>query len=214
MLLIVIGVIIAVVARSLASAKEDRANRADRGQQIATLFRRLERQPDDDRIERSLFEMLAGEPVGYDEQLVVPGGWFHTARPVLSAFARDPKHHSLLAWFFTCFAFPAGQQSDVLSWLQEILAAGVTDPIMFSAYRTAVDRLISNSAASEAMWLYQRILDGVSQSAGDPRLKAEALRIGRIAHAKGRADGRATVYDEEAMANDIAARIPQPPSRF
>jgi hypothetical protein len=74
------------------------------------------------------------------------------------------------------------------------------------AFDRVADRILPDSGTAEAMWLYQRLLEAVTLSAGDPKIKSLTLRIGRIAHAKGRPNGVPTVYDEQAIANDIAAR--------
>jgi hypothetical protein len=55
-------------------------------------------------------------------------------------------------------------------------------------------------------WLYHRSLESVRASKGDPTLKALALQIGRISYASSRPDRRPTIYDEQAIANDIAVR--------
>jgi hypothetical protein len=81
---------------------------------------------------------------------------------------------------------------------------GVEDPSKFTSASAIVGRL-SLSATDLAM-LYQRSLDAVQSSKGAPTAKELALRLGRLSYAAGRPDKRPTVYDEQAVANDIAMR--------
>jgi hypothetical protein len=55
-------------------------------------------------------------------------------------------------------------------------------------------------------WLYDRVLDLVQQSPSSVDLSVLALEVGRCYLGKSRPDGRATVYDESAIQNDIAVR--------
>jgi hypothetical protein len=87
------------------------------------------------------------------------------------------------------------------------LLASRENPVLLATLSNVVERVTPTSTPAEAMWLYQRTLEAISMSAGEPALKLLALQVGRIAHGKARPDGRVTVYDEQAMANDIAARI-------
>lgn len=54
--------------------------------------------------------------------------------------------------------------------------------------------------------IYEGALFAVQQSGGAPNAKRFALLVGRLSLGSRRPDGLPTVYDEQAIANDISAR--------
>ena len=92
----------------------------------------------------------------------------------------------------------------VFAWVSSLLRAGVGDPSQLATASTIVARLWF--PAPDLALLYQQSLDVVQSSKGTPTAKELALRLGRLSYAAGRPDKRPTVYDEQAVANDIAMR--------
>ena len=61
-------------------------------------------------------------------------------------------------------------------------------------------------SSTQRQWLYERVLEQVQRSPTSPDLAILALEIGRWALGGTRPDGKPTVYDEQAIHNDIAVR--------
>jgi hypothetical protein len=68
--------------------------------------------------------------------------------------------------------------------------------------------LLSTFSPHQLSWAYQRALDAVQTTRGNPRLKSLAITLGRLSYSAFRKDRNPTVYDEQAIANDVGARIP------
>jgi hypothetical protein len=90
----------------------------------------------------------------------------------------------------------------VLEWLSGVIHDN--DPGQLATVMAVVNQHYFSPA--QMAWLYQRSLESVQASNGDPAIKALALHIGRISYASSRPDRRPTIYDEQAIANDIAVR--------
>ena len=60
--------------------------------------------------------------------------------------------------------------------------------------------------APHRQWLYDRALDLVQRTPGSADLAVLALEIGRWHFGLSRPDGKVTVYDEQAIQNDISVR--------
>jgi hypothetical protein len=90
----------------------------------------------------------------------------------------------------------------VLDWLAGMIHNN--DPGQLATVTAVVSRNYFTSA--QTTWLYQRSLESVQASKGDPAIKTLALQIGRLSYASSRPDRRPTIYDEQAIANDIAVR--------
>jgi len=90
----------------------------------------------------------------------------------------------------------------VLDWLAGMIRNN--DPSQLATVMAIVNQYYFSP--EQIAWLYQRSLESVRASKGDPTLKALALQIGRISYASSRPDRRPTIYDEQAIANDIAVR--------
>jgi hypothetical protein len=144
-------------------------------------------------------------PIGFFPELVAETGWFYQSRPALSALWHLPLD-SIIYKYFDAFTFPAGRQEVVLSWLAEMLRISSTDPGALDKFQRIGERFLSSGSAAEAQWLYARTLDAVGQNSGSPHIRAVALHFGRLSYAFDRPGRKPTVYDEQAIANDIAVR--------
>jgi hypothetical protein len=116
-----------------------------------------------------------------------------------SAGARDDLARLLLS-----VPIPFDLQPTVVAWVSRLLRDGVGDPSQLATASTIVARL--RFSAPDLALLYQQSLDVVESSSGTPAAKELALRLGRLSYAAGRPDRRPTIYDEQAVANDIAMR--------
>jgi len=92
----------------------------------------------------------------------------------------------------------------VVAWIVDLIRDGVTDPRQLTTARIAIDKLLFSP--EEISRMYQQSLAAVESSKGIPAVKELALRIGRRSYSALRPDHRPTVYDEQAIANDIAMR--------
>jgi len=185
-----------------AAAERALTERRERGQQITNLFVLLAQQYDPTVVKEIEFAMRSA-PVGFVPELSQRRGWFEQAAAGLTSLLGQPSE-AIVDRYFTVFTFPAGQQRAVLIWLSHILTVQPDESRIRTVMRIA-GSVLSLSSPAEAQWLYQRVLDLLSKSGGDPAFKALALHIGRLAYASARPDRRPTTYDEAAIGNDIAA---------
>ncbi|MDQ3282628.1 MAG: hypothetical protein M3Q69_14600 [Acidobacteriota bacterium] len=154
-----------------------------------------------------LSALLQGEPVyarwGASDDL----DWFDQAAAPLQVLIFRDDTAVLVEWFFHRFYFALGAQQKPLMWLHNVLVASLPSGSPPRAFATCAELLLRTSSGAEARWLYDRVLDAVQRSDGAPDMKALAVRIGRRVYSFHRADRVPTIYDEQAIANDIAARV-------
>lgn len=156
-----------------------------------------------DHILNQLSAELQDSPVRYMPEPSQNGGWFARASEGLTLLRHDPKDAMVVDWYFTCFSFPMGKQMQVLEWLHRRLAEESEQPRM-AILRRIAERILSQGGARESEWLYQRVLDVLRNNRDDAELKTLALYAGRTSYARKRG-GPVTIYDEQAIANDLAA---------
>lgn len=183
------------------------AEKRARGIRITELFQRLEREPSSARIVGEIERLLTAAPVGYFPELVSSGGWFDRSRTALSMLWHSP-YARLIDLYFRSFSFPVGRRSAVLQWFNEMLQSFGTNAVLLEKFQQVGLSFVSSGGADEAQWLYEKTLDAVQQNSGHPNAKAVALVFGRASYAFGRVLKQPTVYDEQAIANDISARVP------
>jgi hypothetical protein len=155
-----------------------------------------------------LYELIQRGPVGHTESLVVSGGWFDRVSFILRRLLRTGSGAKVVSLYFECFVFPAGQQAKALEFLYSVLVEAGEDRERLDAFRRLSAPILSRSSQAEANWMYARTLDLVESRHGTPASKGLALHIGRISYSSGRPDRTPTLYDEQAIANDIASRMP------
>lgn len=95
-----------------------------------------------------------------------------------------------------------------LEFLGLFLNESGTDPKRLVLFTEVAATVLATWTPNEARWLYDQSLAAVRTHRGDPALKAAALAVGRISYSAGRPNRQPTVYDEQAIANDIAAQLP------
>jgi hypothetical protein len=193
-------------AESAAMSAAQDVRRA-RGIKITELLQSLSHSADQTAIAREVYGLLRNEPVGFLPELSQSKGLFEQAAPILHSLALGKgSAPEVVALYFQCFSFPSGQQSAVLSWLHDLLNETV-DPAREQLFKRVTDSVLMLSDLAEADWLYRRVLDRVRETSGLPPFKAIALHVGRLRYAAARPDRRPTIYDEQAIANDITMSI-------
>lgn len=206
---LVVLLIALAIAWAIANARNAKiahqTEQRDRGNRVADLMARLAAEPTSERISGEVLRILQKSPIEYFPELTAETGWFYRARPALSALWRLPSDR-LVDSYFQTFTFPAGQQQAVLSWLAEMLQAAGTDPGALEKFQKLADQVLVAGSADEARWLYARTLEAVGQNGANTHIKALALHFGRLSYAFDRPGRVPTLYDEQAIANDIAVR--------
>lgn len=194
--------------RSTARAQAaEAAVRRARGERISTLLCALKLDVPSPEA-RDLYKLLQEPPVGYLPELTANGGWFERVTPILRQLARSESGAKAVTAYFRCFVFPRGQQAAVLEFLAQLLDESGTDPKRLGCFIDAATAVLGASSPDEARLLYDQVLATVRLHRGNPASKAAALAIGRLAYSASRPNRQPTVYDEQAIANDIAAQLP------
>lgn len=203
-LLAVAGVTAIVIstARSKARRKADALGRKYAAEKITRLLESLPGSSTRDRTLTTLYALLKGPPIGDTPELTGRERWFARVAPALTALLRDAEGAGIVEWYFSFFSFPAGRQEQLLSWLATLLdeSAGVPPEWL----RRVTERALSSGGPAEADWLYQRALEALRRRGNDPEFKTFVLHVGRLSYAFNRPGRRLTIYDEQALANDIA----------
>lgn len=180
--------------------------RRQRGARITQLLEQLELSSNSRALQLELHDLLQQSPVGHTTELTQDGGWFYRVAPTLNKLARSLSEATLVEKYFQCFTFPAGHQRGVLELLAQILAEAAGDSLRLEFFKRLASLVLVTSAPTEAQWLYARALDLVARDGGTPSAKAVALHVGRLSYSAGRHGRQPTIYDEQAIANDIAVR--------
>jgi hypothetical protein len=118
----------------------------------------------------------------------------------------DGSGEDLFKWFIVHFC--AGLLPDIIIELVTtlgVLVAGLRNegrPVNLVFYCAKALRL----SEAHLKYLYETGLSAVTSSLGAPLAKTQALELGRLYYSTLRKDGTLTIYDEQAIANDIATR--------
>jgi len=178
-----------------------------RATELAALFERVDVESRDPVERRRLEEIPKSAPVRYYPALTASGGWFDRAAPHLLASLQSGVNSRLAEHFFSLFAFPSGHQAKALEFLLQVMKNARGDEAGVATFQRIAGHVLSRSDVAEAQWLYDRALEQVRQREGDATSKAIALYVGRRAYSAARPDRTPTLYDEQAIANDISARV-------
>lgn len=189
-------------AKNQAKNHEGKRERGERVIQILKILRNpaAGERP---RALRALIASFEGGPVGYHPSLGGSERWFEEHAPVLTSLLDDSEGVRVAEQFFEFFLFPAGTQGQVLTWLSSLLR-GEHAVVSAGLLQRIADRVLTNGGPAEADWFYRRTLEALRYRSSDPAFKAFALHVGRLSYAFSRPGRRPTVYDEQAIANDIA----------
>jgi hypothetical protein len=204
---LILGSVVLGVAWTAASNQKAAAAalaERSRGLRVTELLERLEREPNSDRIAAEVLRCLESPPVGFFPELVATNGWFARSHPALARLWQS-RFCEVIVQYFRWFTFPAGQQGIVLSWLSDMLDTYEADPVALRLFRRVGASVLAAGGPAEAQWLYARTLDVVQRTAGT-EIKIVALTFGRTSYALHRPAQQSTVYDEQAIANDINVR--------
>jgi len=202
-----VAILIAVVVASIISGRRRAAERTARVDRINELIEALAEKPTDSPARQEVTELLQGGPVGIDPRLTEVGGWFERVSPALSRLVFVPQLSGVVDRYFECFQFLPGKRAAVLAWFDNVLHQSCASASEVAILTGIASRLLAVTSAAEAKWLYDRVLDALQQKSSAAPLKTLALTVGRLAYAAGRPDRKPTIYDEQAIANDILARV-------
>ena len=206
-----IGLLLVILACTWAIAtnnnrrRADEAERRERGSRIADLMARIPGDPVPARLEAEVSRLLRKSGIGYFPELVADDGWFVRARPALSSLWHQSEH--LVDEYFATFIFPAGHQQHVLVWLMDMLQGSIATPEAAARFVRVAERVIASGSSVEARWMYDRTLDTLVLNGASTPIRVVALRLGRLSYAAARPDRKPTVYDEQAIANDLSVRV-------
>jgi hypothetical protein len=189
------------------SSKRAQAERHERGQRVTNLLIKLSASAGNQAIRQELSTLLANAPVAQPERFGIQVGWFGRVLPALTQLSDNAADSALVEAYFYNFAFPAGSQSKVLEFLYAMLRQAVVDSRKLELFKRIAVQVLVSSLPAEARWIYDRALELVRAHSGVAASKDLALFIGRHAYAAARADRRPTLYDEQAIANDIAVQV-------
>lgn len=217
--LLVGGLVVApIVAFILGSRRQSRADSARRrhkaeqqhalGVELTELFEQLGSDTTGPLVSRNMLTLLEAAPAGYHHDLVADGGWFDRVARHLFTLLRTELGAPVAERYFHLFTFPSGYQAKALEFLHEVLKHMTESEEDVRRFQRIAGPVLLLSSSLEAQWLYARTLDLVRATKGDTSAKALALYVGRYSYASARPDRTLTLYDEQAIANDIAVRVP------
>jgi hypothetical protein len=217
-LLVVGGLIIApIIAFALSFAQQRKAaaerqrvlgeQQHARGLEITKLYEQLGGGTQTPAVGRHIQRLLDAAPAGYHRELTLDGGWFDRVMPSLMTLLRTDLGAPLVERYFQLFTFPSSYQAKPLEFLHQVLKNVGDDEESVARFQRLSGPVLTLSSPPEAQWLYARALELVRERKGLSTSKALALYIGRHSYSAGRPDRTPTVYDEQAIANDIAARV-------
>jgi len=189
------------------SAKREQQRTRETGERITMLLEKLGALSGSVRIRQELYDVLRRPVTRSSDRIPVENGWFERATPALRRLWDDPAEAALLNDYFRVFNFPPGMQSPVLQYLFAKLSDATRDSRQQELFKYVASQLLSSASPAEARWLYDRTLEQVQAQHGASAAKDLALFVGRCAYAAARHGRQPTLYDEQAIANDIAARV-------
>ena len=204
--IVVTALFVGFIALALRLTKVPVGRADPRGEQLATFVDLLAADPTDRLARDQLRSLLAGPQWNgsqYVPSLQTTQRKFLEIAPVV---VNDNDGEDLFKWFihhFSRMPSPA-----IVYEIVATLAKFVEWPGNEGRYRDVVvySAATLKLTSSYLKYLYEVGLGAVSASHGTPLAKTQALGLGRLHYATLRPDGKLTLYDEQALANDIAAR--------
>jgi hypothetical protein len=189
-------------AKSRERAAEHLAEVTDR---LLALVGRLDGSPCDQSVARKIVES-AGE-AGW-----VPGDFYQPSRDLWDRALRYSVDHlddacgRAVAYrvLVPLASSPVGDQAQLVRSLHEALTRNPTSRALHEVLMNCLRAL--EIAPSQSQWLYDRTLDLLQRAATSSELAVLALEIGRWHLGRLRPGGAVSIYDEQAIHNDIAVR--------
>lgn len=200
LVVVIFGAFLALyVWARLRGERADINRRLQHGEEIHRVFRHVTTGRREQALER-VSALIPGARVGYVDSLEQ---WFTSVSPVLTLLLRDPATSTLVEWYFECFEFPPGKARELLIWLESHLRERTGLPL--ELLLRVLERALRASGPAEMEWLYGRALNQLRNNSTDRELRTIVLQLGRLSYGRKRPDRRLTIYDEQAIANDISA---------
>jgi hypothetical protein len=125
-----------------------------------------------------------------------------------AAMVMDPSQTTVLNWILDKSEINGLDRTALFKCLGAVVKNAASDADSQSRYIQIVSRIKPPITSAEASWLYQLSLDYLEGTRGATGAKALALQLGRLSYSAARPDRRPTVYDEQAIGNDIGSRCP------
>jgi len=199
-------VIVAVVAIVKANRRSGRADH-DRVARILQLLEAIAMRETNTHL-YELHELVRGKPTPPSAAFLAPAGWFDRSKKGLAKLLSIAQT-SVVEWFFVFFtpSMLVGSRQELLTWFHEMVMLHRNDLRILEAIAGIIERMSIALTQPEADWLYARALETVQSSNSTSPARTFALRIGRMRYSRSRPNRVPTVYDEQAIANDIAARV-------
>jgi hypothetical protein len=140
--------------------------------------------------------------------LTPPAGFFDQSAPLFTRMVDAAATLPTLEWLFAKVTFAREDRAALLRWFGDLAFAAGRDAPAYARFSELLPRVKPPLTSVEARWFYDLSLRNVELLKGAPRAKALALQLGRSSYSAERADRRPTIYDEQAINNDISARCP------
>jgi hypothetical protein len=109
----------------------------------------------------------------------------------------------LMVWIFVSGMNLASEKSDKLDALK---SQYLTEPLNREV-QSGILKLLKSSPYTSTKEYYDLALEAVVANPGDANAKAFALELGRWHYSRTRKDKKPTIYDEQAIQNDILVRV-------
>lgn len=100
----------------------------------------------------------------------------------------------------------ARRESELMAAIREVLSAEVTDGAVLSEAKRLFSSLSPTGRRVLVTGVYDSLLSCLARQPGNTELRVNVLEIGRLAYGSKRPEGVPTIYDEQAVQNDILVR--------
>lgn len=200
---VVIGPLILMKQGEVQRAREIAEADKRASQHFEALFARFATEAGGANARTALIDFLREHTV-----LTPRAGFFGHYATLFTRMSYDPTTKPVLEWVFEKTSFASADRSPLLGWLAELIGPAGRAQETFSLFTRLILRLKPQLSPAEATWLYEISLHNVEASKGLPGAKALALHLGRASYSAARPDRVPTIYDEQAINNDIGARCP------
>jgi predicted RNA-binding protein Jag len=100
----------------------------------------------------------------------------------------------------------ARREAELMAAIREVLSAEVTDSAVLSEAKRLFASLSPTGRRVFVTGVYDTLLSCLARQPGNTELRVNVLEIGRMAYGSKRPEGVPTIYDEQAVQNDILVR--------
>jgi hypothetical protein len=144
-------------------------------------------------------------------RVAMPAGFFPAHQEIFSRMVVDRTASVILQWLFEKVEFAPADGPFLGRWFADLIASAAKNHEVQERFVGLFGRLKPRPASLDAAQLYHLALAQVELLKGSPGSKALALFLGRTSYSASRPGRTPTIYDEQAINNDIYARCPSEP---